>query len=193
MKTKFFTGEGDSGESRLGAVKIPKSSFLFEVLCSFDELNSWLGLCKTATGGAYVRLKNFKKDSIAILPVLKEIQEALFIAQAEVAAIGFSVEKNDKKITAAKTEYLEEVIKKIDAELPPLTKFVIPGGSELAARLDVARTFARRAEKAAVIFSGEKELSPELLKFLNRLSSCLFALARYANFKLGIKEENPSY
>jgi len=193
MKTQFFTGAGDAGKSKIGKMEISKADFLFEVLCGFDELNSWLGLCKIAAGKTYIRLKDFKRDSIEILPVLKEIQEALFIAQAEVATLGFNIEKNEKRITQVKTDYLEEVIKKIDEILPPLTKFVIPGGSELSARLDVARALARRAEKAAVIFSEEKELPPELLKFLNRLSSCLFALARYANFKLGVKEENPSY
>lgn len=193
MKTKFFTGVGDAGKVKIGKMEISKADFLFEVLGNLDELNSWLGFCKMAAGKTYIRLRNFRKDSIEIFPILKEIQEALFIAQAEIAAIGLGVKNNNKKITPAKTEFLEKIIGEIDTFLSPLKNFVIPGGSELSSRLDIARAISRRVEKTTVRYSKEKELSPELLKFLNRLSSALFALARYANFKLGIKEENPSY
>lgn len=197
MNTQFFTGAGDTGKSKIGKTEISKADFLFDVLGNLDELNSWLGFCKVAAGKTYIRLKNFRKDSIEILPILKEIQEMLFIAQAEIAAIGLSADPpaggNSKKITAEKTEFLERIIGEIDSVLPPLKNFVIPGGSELSARLDIARAISRRVEKSAVKYGKEKELSPELLKFLNRLSSALFALARYANFKLGIKEENPNY
>lgn len=70
---------------------------------------------------------------------------------------------------------------------------MIPGGSETAARLDFARAFSRRAERQVVNFSRKKKVSKETLKFLNRLSSFLFALARDANYKAGVKEENPTY
>jgi cob(I)alamin adenosyltransferase len=181
VRTKFFTGVGDSGESTVGKTKISKSSPLIEFLGGLDELNSWVGFCRA--GGEAHR---------EVASALKRIQEILFIAQAEVAAIGFGYEKSPH-ITKAHTEFLEERIKEIDAELPELKKFVLPGGSALSASLDVARANARRVERLAKRYSEEKPLSPDLLQFLNRLSSMFFALARYANFKLNIPEEHPSY
>lgn len=189
MRTKFFTGVGDAGKSKIGKLEISKADFLFEVLGSLDELNSWLGFCRVEAGKQVY--KKISKN-LNIASILKEIQEIIFIVQAEIAAIGFNFPAS-KKISPQKTAFLENTIKKIDRELPPLKKFVVPGGSEISARLDVARATARKTEKIIIEFSKKKNLSPELLKFLNRLSSCLFALARYVNFKLGIKEKNPSY
>lgn len=187
MNTKFFTGEGDQGQSKIGKSHYLKSNFLFAVLGGFDELNSWLGFCRAEAE----KIKIAEPVNIAV--TLKNIQEILFIVQAEVAALGFNFDKNTKKITVEKIEFLEDVIKKIDEVVPPITKFIIPGASELSARLDVGRALSRKVEKMSVGLSRRKELSPELLKFLNRLSSVLFALARYANYKLGVKEDNPTY
>jgi len=188
MNTKFFTGEGDNGESKMGNQKISKGDLVFDVLGGLDELNSWIGFCRVEAE------KNEIKDiPLEIQVILKEVQNNLFVAQAEIAAIAMDIQNNSKKITAEKTIILEQMIKKIDLELPPLTKFIIVGGSEISVRLDIERAIARRVEKSAVKLSKEKKLTSEFLKFLNRLSSILFALARYANFKLDIKEENPSY
>lgn len=189
MKTRFFTGMGDAGKVKIGKMEISKADFLFEVLGGLDELNSWLGLCSVEAEKIFKR----NKALVNIYRILREIQNTLFIAQAEVATIGLGIEKNDKTITQVKIDYLEDIIKKIDEELPPLKNFIIPGGSELSVHLDIARAVSRRVEKATVRFSKKKNLSATMLKYLNRLSSALFALARYANFKLGIKEENPTY
>lgn len=181
MRTKFFTGKGDKGESAFGKKKLPKNDALFDVLGNLDELNSWLGLSGVGA----------PKD---IKDVLKKVQEDLFIVQAEVAAIGFNYKsKGFKKISARKTGEIEGIILGIDKKLPPIRHFILPGGSELAAKLDVARVIARRTERSAVGFSKKKKLPPEALQFLNRLSSLLFALARYANHVKGVKEEKPSY
>ncbi len=194
MNTKFFTGDGDQGESKMGKEKISKSDLVFDVLGGLDELNSWIGFSKVEVQSFNaIQDSNKVNADVNIENILKSIQEMLFIAQAEITAIAMDIQNNSKKITIQKTEILENIIKKIDDELPVLTKFIITGGSELSARLDIARAVTRKVEKSAVRLSKEKELTPEFLKFLNRLSSVLFALARYANFKLGIKEENPSY
>ena len=97
--------------------------------------------------------------------------------------------KSKIKITKLKTERLEKEIAKIDKVVPPIKKFIIPGGSELSTKLDFARALARRAERDAV----RMKASPDLLQYLNRLSSLLFALARLANFRLKLKEKNPKY
>ena len=182
MKTQFFTGRGDKGQSAFGKKKLPKDDVLFDVLGNLDELNSWTGFCRT-------------EASADIRAILKEIQETLFMVQADVAAAGFNYKaKSFAGNIGQKTSELEMAIGKIDKKLPTIKKFILPGGSEFSARLDVARVIARRAEHSAVRFNNKKKkLQPELLQYLNRLSSVLFALARYVNYKKKIKEENPKY
>jgi len=130
---------------------------------------------------------------------LLALQEMMFIAQAEVATIAFDYGKYEDKIRKFPfikenhTHDCEEMIGKIDQELPMLRSFILPGGCELAAQCDIARTIARKAERYAVITTRTVKFSAELLAFLNRLSSALFALGRYANFLKGIAEEHPRY
>jgi|SRR3989344_657092 len=180
--TIFYTGQGDKGKSAMGARKIAKDDPLMDALGALDELNSWLGYCR-----ASVKRK-------AISYKLKAIQEDLFVAQAEIAMIAMQ-KKSKIQITNVKTKALEKEILKIDKQVPQIKKFIIPGGSELSAKLDFARTLVRRAERAVVKANAANEAisSPELLQYLNRLSSYLFALARLVNFRLNIKEESPSY
>ncbi len=181
MKTQFYTGRGDKGQSYFGKKKLPKDNALFDLLGDLDELNSWTGLARVEA----------RKD---LAGILKIVQQNLFIVQAEVAVIGFGYEVGGfRKIDAGRTGEIERTIRSVDKKMPPLRKFILPGGSELSARLDIARAMARRAERAAVKFNRSKKLSPALLQFLNRLSSLFFALARYANHKKRIREENPRY
>lgn len=193
MRTKFFTGQGDSGKSFVGGKKFAKSEDFFELIGVLDELNSWLGVSRAAA--AAFDKKN-RSGSWRLTAEIGRLQNLVFIAQAEFAAERFGY-PNGPKISRPHTDFLEELISRIDRELPPLTKFVISGGSELSAQLDFARTLARRAEREAVKFAVKKKSlavrSAGALQFLNRLSSALFALARYVNFKLKIKELNPDY
>lgn len=189
MKTVFFTGEGDKGSSDVGGKKFTKDGPAFELLGSLDELNSFIGLARAeAKKGPALESGSFLHDA------LKRLQELLFIAQAETAARAFRHRSAEmQKMLPEHLTYLEETIATIDEKLPPLTAFIIPGEDELSARLDVARTAARRTERTAV---GQKEtlsLSPDFLQFFNRLSSVLFALARYASHEKGAQEENPRY
>lgn len=181
MRTKFYTGKGDKGSVKFGNKEISKDDILFDVLGGIDDLNAWVGFCRVETD-------KLDLEKIKVTSVLRKIQEHLFIAQAETAAIGFEI-KSKIKINKAKIVYLENNIKKIDKILPKLEDFVIPGGSEVSARLEVARTKAREVERRLVQFSD----SPSLLKYFNRLSSFFFALSRYVNHELGIKEDNPEY
>lgn len=190
MKTQFFTGKGDSGESHFGKTTLNKGSVGADLLGSLDELNSWLGLTKVEAE----KEEEYRNEELgfSISEVLKETQNSTFIIQAEVASLVFGL-AGDKKISEGKTKDMEEVIQKIDELVPPITKFILPGGSELSAKLDIGRTLARKAERFAKKFSEEKELPPELLQYLNRLSSLLFALARFVNHSRGIAEDSPSY
>ena len=190
MKTQFFTGKGDGGKSSFGNKRLEKDDALFELLGNLDELNSWFGLCRIEAEKVFAR----KKTGAIVVQSLEDLQEDLFIAQAEIASIGFAYSvKKIPRITEAKTAQLENMIQKIDALLPTLRNFVLPGGSELSARLDVARAIARRTERSAVVYGKRVPLSPDFLQFLNRLSSMLFALARYTNHALKAKEAHPKY
>jgi cob(I)alamin adenosyltransferase len=123
-----------------------------------------------------------------IISALREVQETLFIIQAEVAGA-------DKKVSEGAIKNIENIVNDIEKEIPPLKGFSIAGGTELSALLDVARTLARRAERRIIAIKELKlrELAPETLAYLNRLSSLLFALARLANHQAGVAEETPQY
>ncbi|MFA6365241.1 MAG: cob(I)yrinic acid a,c-diamide adenosyltransferase [Candidatus Paceibacterota bacterium] len=187
MKTAFFTGNGDKGKSGFGKKKFSKDDSLFYALGALDTLNSLLGWCAVEAIHA-IR----KKKTNSFIHTLHEFQEMLFIAQAEVAAIGFGI-KSTKKITHTHIAYLEKSIKDVDIILPSLTQFIVPGGGELSTRLDIARASARDAERAIISFHRSRKCSPELLAFMNRFSSALFALARLSNHVAHIRERHPSY
>jgi cob(I)alamin adenosyltransferase len=182
--TVFYTRKGDKGKSKIGSRSLPKDNILFQFLGELDELSCWLGLCKADARG--------NRGLKELVPLLGDIQQSLFVAQAEVAAIGSNY-KPRIRINADKIEAMEKIIDDVNSKLPPIKKFVIPGGSKLSSRIDLARAVARRVERNAVVFSRKNKLGPELMRYLNRLSSLLFALARLVNYNLKIKEENPSY
>jgi cob(I)alamin adenosyltransferase len=189
MNTPFFTGNGDNGECTVGSIKIAKDHPVIQLLGAIDELNSTLGWCRSESD----RNANIKKsDDISVTNILLQTQEILFVAQAEFGAMAFK-QTPKNVISVSHTEYLEKTVFKIDATLPPLKKFIVPGGSELSSRIDIARSFARRVERLAVQTAKELEISATMLQFLNRLSGMLFALARYSNFINGVEEKNPSY
>ncbi|HMB17504.1 MAG TPA: cob(I)yrinic acid a,c-diamide adenosyltransferase [Candidatus Paceibacterota bacterium] len=180
MNTKFYTGKGDDGESNMGDKNISKSSLYAETIGSLDELTSWLGVVRATIEDQFVA------DSVM------KIQKSLFIIQAEVGALGAD-HKPDKIIPEDRVKMLESIIKRIDQKVPEITHFVIPGGTKESAVLDFGRTLARRAERKVVAFKKKNKVSENSLQFMNRLSSTLFALARYMNYKKGEKEETPDY
>lgn len=180
----FFTGKGDRGTSGFNGKKMKKDDVLFEALGALDRVNAHLGWCA-------VEAKGSKKER-TIYNDLSAMQEMLFIAQAEVAALGFGMQSN-VRIRAAHTKVLEAMIVRADAKIPKLTQFVLPGGSELAARIDSVRTITRDAERALLRVHARTKCAPELLAFMNRLSSVLFAEARLANVAARVKERHPSY
>lgn len=178
-KSMLFTGKGDGGTTTTfgcNQQRISKSSELPEALGSLDELNAFLGLVRSRT------------QEPRITPVIRDVQETLFIVQAEVAGA-------EKRVSEERVREVEEMINAIEKEIPKLKGFSIAGGTELSAMLDVARTFSRRAERRviAVREKGLRQCSPSTMAFLNRLSSLLFALARLTNHLAGVPEENPKY
>lgn len=176
----LYTGKGDGGTTTAfgcNQQRISKSSELPEALGALDELNAFLG---------FVKMRTKKEKRIA--EILREVQETLFIIQAEVAGA-------DKRVAGESVKKIETIVNGIEKEIPPLKGFSIAGGTELSALLDVARTLARRAERrlVAATEAGVCTLPPETSSYMNRLSSLLFALARLANHLAGIAEETPRY
>jgi len=148
-----------------------------------DETNSFLGLCKVK---AKKEKLLFNKKEIG--EIVHEIQKNLFIIQAELAGASMSID--DEKL-----KEVENIIDSIEKELPPIKTFFISGGTELATLFDVARTISRNAERKVVAVSdeGKVEIKDSTKAYLNRLSSVLYAFARFSNYKFGITEESPDY
>ena len=176
----FYTGKGDSGESHIGNTKIDKTCLDIEVLGNLDELNSFLGL---------TRNQHIQEEHSSII---RQVQEDLFIIQAYVASIMIGGHE-PPTFPQEKTTILEDHIARIEAQVQPEPKFVVPGETKQSAWLDVTRTLARKTEVAMLRLNKEKKLEPTILSYLNRLSSLLYALARAEVKKADKQESHPQY
>ncbi len=166
--TRIYTKLGDGGETHLGDMsRVAKTHPRIEAYGTVDELNSWIGLVLAEAG-----LPDAYREW------LQRVQNDLFDVGADIAAPE-DPQRERLRVLPAQTEWLERRCDEVNATLPPLRSFVLPGGSAAAARLHVARTICRRAERLAV-GCGEA-VSPEVVRYLNRLSDLLFILARGAN------------
>jgi len=164
--TRIYTRTGDAGETALGDLsRVPKTHPRVEAFGAVDETNAQLGLALAA--GLPPELHE----------VLVRVQNELFDLGADLSRPG----EEGLRVTAGQVEALERDCDRFNEDLPMLKSFVLPGGSESAARLHVARTVCRRAEREAIAAAATEELSPLALVYLNRLSDLLFILARAAN------------
>jgi len=157
---------------------IPKDSPIFDALGSLDELNSLLGVCRSQA------VKS--RRSVFIVEEIKNIQEDLFIIQAEFAGA-------EKKIRQQHIEKTEALIQKIEDQIVTPTTFTISGSTALSALLDYARAVSRRVERTVLAVQKKQTLSKETYVYLNRLSSALYALARFSALDADTKELSPSY
>ncbi len=173
----MYTRRGDKGETSLyGSARVRKDDPRVEAYGTIDELNSLLGAVTAGTTDA------------TVASPLKEIQRMLFVAGADAASEMKGVQRVPR-ITSADTLRIEKMTDELLSELPSLSNFILPGGSQTGAQLQLARSVCRRAERRLVTASKSQELNPELLPFFNRLSSYLFNLARWANKRSRRKEE----
>jgi len=186
MRTKFYTKKGDKGKTKFGKRTLSKDHEPFEFLGVCDQLNSWLGIMQTS-------IPKKKKKVVDTVAVVNDIQNMLFICMAEAAGTYFTPGKPDIRINDRHIELLEDIVARIDSCVPTIRHFVVPGGILSAAQFDYARTLARTVERTGVTLNRKKKLAPTLLMFLNRLSSVLFALARYENYDAKRKERAPQY
>jgi cob(I)alamin adenosyltransferase len=178
---KIYTKSGDKGETSLVyGVRVPKYSARVEAYGTCDEANSNIGLA--------LSLLPETEEWRELRKVFHIVQTKLFHIGAELATpegkkVGWPIQEDD-------VLFLEQQIDTLDAELPPLTNFVLPGGHPAAAALHVARTVARRAERNAAQVAQQEPVNGVVLKYLNRLSDFLFVVARYVNQKTGRVEPN---
>lgn len=187
----LYTRKGDRGTTKLfdcpQGKRLSKSLFIFETLGVLDELNSSLGYVKALSKKSSKVLVMEARD-IPYEEIIEIFQQNLFCIQAELGGSNIHITKDH-------ILYLEKVIREIETFLPPIKSFVIPGGGQVGAYLDVVRTVARRAERRIVTLreQGEKKVENTSLEFLNRLSGVLYALARFANYQDGFIEKKPDY
>jgi cob(I)alamin adenosyltransferase len=183
---KLYTRRGDAGLTDLyGGQRVGKDHLRVEAYGTVDELNSLIGLA-LATGGPP-----------EILEPLASIQSRLFEIGADLATPHGEVDKDGRetgrggsvpRVGASQVEELECWIDAVCEPVPAMQHFILPGGTELAARLHVARTVCRRAERSGVALTHHEPIGEHVIVYLNRLSDLLFAMARRANQLAGVED-----
>ncbi|UCF80416.1 MAG: cob(I)yrinic acid a,c-diamide adenosyltransferase [Acidobacteriota bacterium] len=167
--TKIYTRAGDDGETGLiGGERVPKSHLRIAAYGGVDEANAALGTALALL-----------EDS-GLKALLEPVQHDLFRVGAALATPP-QRHKTAPPLARADVQRLEQAIDRLEAELPSLREFILPGGSPAAANLHLARSIVRRAERSAVALSQREKVPPEILAYLNRLSDLLFVAARAAN------------
>lgn len=178
-KIRIYTRTGDKGDTGLfGGGRVPKDDPRVEAYGRVDELNACLGMLVAAVDEAGLRER------------LMEIQNDLFDLGADLATPEDSEFRGrlPQLIEEPDWRKLEGWMDEYDAHCPPLRAFVLPGGSEAAARAHYARTVCRTAERALVSLAHDEEVRSDNLVYLNRLSDFLFILGRYLNVRAGVAE-----
>ena len=173
---KIYTRTGDDGSTGLvDGSRRSKADARMQSIGDVDEANSALGI-------AIAALERAKGDA-ALVKGLRRIQNDLFDLGADIATPGDDFAPSDMvlRIVPAQVDWLEAAIDAANESLPPLTSFILPGGSEAAAAMHLARAIARRAERSMVSAAAQEKLNPQALAYINRLSDYLFVLSRVIN------------
>ncbi len=177
---KIYTRTGDSGQTGLfGGERVSKADPRVEAYGAVDELNTLLGLVRA------------KLPAGALSDLLADVQGRLFEVGAELATPRVEDPKlaaRVPRVSASSVQALEGWIDRLEADLPPLRGFVLPGGTEAGALLHVARAVCRRAERRVVALAERAAVNPEILRYLNRLGDLLFVAARWVNLAAGTPE-----
>lgn len=173
---KIFTKTGDAGETgRYDGTRVPKDDPLIEVNGTIDECCSMIGVAR-----------GFNSDE-RLDEQLRELQSQLLVAGADVTNLGQDARL--PSIDAAQIQSLEALIDELDAQLPPLTRFILPAGGPTASHLHLARTSSRKVERRLATLRRSVEVNPVLPAYFNRLSDALFVLARHAAALAGRPDE----
>jgi cob(I)alamin adenosyltransferase len=174
---KIYTRTGDDGTTGvLGPERLAKSAPRIDAFGHVDELNATLGVARSLDS------EDWLEGDLA------SIQWRLFHLGAELATTDAKMLAKLTRVSDDDVKALEAAIDRLDEALPPLTAFVLPAGTPLAAQLHVARTVCRRAERAVVALVGKEPVEPRLVRYLNRLADLLFTMARWCNHRAGVAE-----
>lgn len=180
-KAKIYTRTGDKGTTRLvDGSCVEKFNPRVEAYGTVDELNSYLGVCRSSLP-AYPALLSMDE-------ILEKIQNELFNIGSLLATEKDEVFKMLPPITSEQIRVLEVKIDELTTELPELRNFILPAGHIVASHLHVARTCCRRSERRSAEIAVKDERYSMCLQYLNRLSDFLFVAARWANLKMGQSE-----
>jgi cob(I)alamin adenosyltransferase len=176
---KIYTRTGDKGKTGLfDGTRVSKADSRVEAYGAVDETSALLGVAAASTTDAELR------------EILQDLQRDLFAVGAQLAdpKWGVKARKEKTRLSQSRVAELEALIDRAEAELPPLKRFILPGGSPAGAVLHLARTVCRRAERRIVALAATVTVSPVLLAYVNRLSDLLFVLARLASRRAGTEE-----
>lgn len=177
---KIYTRTGDEGETGLvDGSRVGKDSVRVSAYGDVDELNALIGVVLAHSSDAKLGelLRGIQRDLFALGAQLADPKDRVAARKAKV------------RVLPEHVAVLEKAIDERASELPPLTAFILPGGSPLGAFLHLARTVCRRAERNVVALSRQQNVDPVLIVYLNRLSDLLFVLARHENHRLGQHED----
>jgi len=174
---KLYTRGGDKGMTSLIGGRVSKTHVKVVAYGELDELNSFVGLAAAKAGEQEVTAE--------LAEQLLEIMQELFDAGSDLA---YAMEGHPFKVDEQCVTRLEQWIDEHTEASPPLTKFILPGGSELSSQLHICRTICRRAERSIVIAANDSSINENVLSYVNRLSDYFFAAARRANVYLGVED-----
>ena len=171
---KIYTGGGDKGETSLATgERVAKFAPRIHTQGEVDEANAAIGLARCRLGDG--------EEVMELDGMLARVQNDLFDLGADISVPGEGEGGDRLRIRTNQVARLEAEIDRINAGLAPLTSFVVPGGSEAAAALHVARSVVRRSERAVAALAQDEPVNGQALAYLNRLSDLLFVMARKAN------------
>jgi cob(I)alamin adenosyltransferase len=167
--TKIYTRTGDDGTTGMAdGRRVPKDDLLVRAIGEVDELNSQL--------------------AVAACHVPDDLVETIRAIQNELFNVGAELTLGEAMLSQVNVEWLEKELDKLNADLPPLKEFILPGGGLAASHCHVARAVCRRVERSLVSLDKREPLNQHLLAYINRLSDCLFVMARAASSLEGAKE-----
>ncbi len=176
---RIYTKTGDGGETGLlGGRRVRKNAIRVEAYGAVDELNACLGFAAAALA------------DVEPSRLLGDIQRDLFAIGTRLSDLRKTAPAREEKarLSEEQVSRLERAIDGMESDLPPLRAFILPGGCEAGARLHLARTICRRAERRIAALAEREEVPPILLVYMNRLSDLLFVLARSVNHRTGAEE-----
>lgn len=169
---RIYTKTGDKGDTALGdGTRLPKHALRISAYGTLDEANAAIGIARLHTAG--------ELDAM-----LARVQNDLFDVGADLT-VPETTKRNENRLRVIETqvERLEREIDSLNADLAPLTSFILPGGTPAAAHLHLARTIVRRGERLMTELNSQEPINPAAIKYVNRLSDFLFVASRYANDK----------